>query len=132
MKHQVISPDVLALGPEDHAVLGSEDHAVLRPEDLAAFRAALLAQRRFHLARLRDVQATGTVRTGTPEAAAHARKAASARMMLTDVEAALIRIDEGRYGACHRCAEPIPRAQLEVVPHARYCGSCRRGRGARR
>lgn len=116
MNHQVLSPAAPGLGPEDLAVL----------------RTDLLAQRRFHLACLRDLLAScGGSGTGTADTA-HARRTASARMMLTDVEAALTRIDEGRYGACEGCAEPIARAHLEVVPHARYCGGCRRARRGRR
>jgi RNA polymerase-binding transcription factor DksA len=48
-------------------------------------------------------------------------------MVLSDVEAALERMDQGRYGLCQVCARPIPLERLTVVPQARYCGRCPRG-----
>uniref|UniRef100_UPI0035569532 TraR/DksA family transcriptional regulator n=1 Tax=Streptomyces zhihengii TaxID=1818004 RepID=UPI0035569532 len=60
------------------------------------------------------------------------RLAASARMVLADVEAALARMEEGRYGSCHLCARPIALARLTVVPQARYCGRCQHVREAGR
>ncbi|MEU4130564.1 TraR/DksA C4-type zinc finger protein [Streptomyces wuyuanensis] len=58
--------------------------------------------------------------------------AASARMVLADVEAALRRMDEGRYGACHLCRRPIARERLMIVPQARYCSRCQQVREAGR
>lgn len=54
--------------------------------------------------------------------------AASARMVLADVEAALERMDRGCYGACHLCTRLIPLALLTIVPQARYCARCHRVR----
>lgn len=51
-------------------------------------------------------------------------------MVLADVEAALERMREGRYGICPLCREPIPLNHLVVVPQARYCGRCLQARGA--
>lgn len=39
---------------------------------------------------------------------------------LTDVEDALRRIDEGRYGICEATGEPISEERLEANPAARY------------
>lgn len=52
---------------------------------------------------------------------------------LAQVDAALARLDEGRYGECLGCGEPIPFARLFVQPAAPRCASCqavqeRRGR----
>ncbi|MEU4146959.1 TraR/DksA family transcriptional regulator [Streptomyces parvulus] len=58
--------------------------------------------------------------------------AASARMVLADVEAALRRLAEGRYGDCQLCRRPIDRAHLMIVPQARYCARCRQVREAGR
>lgn len=40
---------------------------------------------------------------------------------LADVEDALRRLDEGRYGLCDACGQPIADARLEAKPAARYC-----------
>jgi RNA polymerase-binding transcription factor DksA len=51
---------------------------------------------------------------------------------LADIEAALERIDHGRYGRCEDCGEKIPAARLEVLPHTPLCVECaaRQERGA--
>jgi DnaK suppressor protein len=41
------------------------------------------------------------------------------------VELALQRLDEGGYGMCEGCAEPIPVERLEVFPSATSCVSCK-------
>jgi DnaK suppressor protein len=43
------------------------------------------------------------------------------RDQLDDVERALTRLDEGRYGECEACGAPIGEARLEVMPAARHC-----------
>ena len=40
---------------------------------------------------------------------------------LADVEAALLRLDEDRYGLCEACGQPIAEGRLEAKPAARYC-----------
>lgn len=42
----------------------------------------------------------------------------------TRVDAALIRIDEGRYGVCCACHAPIESHRLEAVPEAAFCAEC--------
>ncbi|MFF9554331.1 TraR/DksA family transcriptional regulator [Streptomyces albus] len=68
----------------------------------------------------------------SPQAEVSAQLAACARMVLADVEAALERMDQGRYGLCHLCARPIARERLMIVPQARYCARCQLVRGAGR
>ncbi|MBC2960223.1 TraR/DksA C4-type zinc finger protein [Nocardioides deserti] len=43
---------------------------------------------------------------------------------LTEIEAALIRLDTGGYGICERCGRAIPAERLEVRPDARRCVAC--------
>lgn len=43
---------------------------------------------------------------------------------LRQVRAALARIEEGSYGYCLACGEPIPAKRLDVVPWAAYCVRC--------
>ncbi len=40
------------------------------------------------------------------------------------IEAALARIEAGEYGFCVNCGKPIPRARLEILPHAPRCAQC--------
>ncbi len=47
--------------------------------------------------------------------------AASLQDQLDDVEGALTRLDDGTYGTCEACGEPIPAARLEAMPVARTC-----------
>jgi len=43
---------------------------------------------------------------------------------IRDIEAALERIDTGRYGVCVKCEEPIERKRLEAYPTAKRCLPC--------
>ena len=43
---------------------------------------------------------------------------------LAEVQAALERIDDGRYGLCERCGAAISYVRLEAIPYARRCVSC--------
>lgn len=50
----------------------------------------------------------------------------SARRRLAEVEAALTRRAEGRYGVCESCGRPIAAERLAVRPAARTCIDCAR------
>ncbi|MER5438182.1 TraR/DksA C4-type zinc finger protein [Streptomyces sp. NPDC002790] len=102
----------------------------LSPKDLAALRDNLHEQRRFREDQLRQINAAAS-RVGRPSLRHSAARAevqetlaACARMVLADVEAALDRLAEGRYGRCHRCRHTIDRDRLRIVPQARYCTLC--------
>jgi DnaK suppressor protein len=41
-----------------------------------------------------------------------------------EARAAIERIDQGTYGLCERCGQPIPKGRLEVIPYARTCVKC--------
>jgi DnaK suppressor protein len=41
--------------------------------------------------------------------------------LLTEVEAALKRIEDGTYGYCVGCSKPIPEKRLEAIPWASRC-----------
>lgn len=47
-----------------------------------------------------------------------------ARRSLDEIDAALERLDAGRYGVCERCAARIPVARLAARPTARRCVPC--------
>ena len=40
---------------------------------------------------------------------------------LADVERALRRVEDGKYGACEACGRKIPQSRLEAIPAARFC-----------
>ncbi len=46
------------------------------------------------------------------------------RMRLKDVDESLDRIENGTYGICEECGEPIGLKRLEVKPVAKYCVPC--------
>lgn len=43
---------------------------------------------------------------------------------VADIDQALLRIKEGRYGICARCSQPIDERRLEALPTARYDAAC--------
>ncbi|MFP5257348.1 MAG: TraR/DksA family transcriptional regulator [Acidimicrobiia bacterium] len=46
---------------------------------------------------------------------------AQLRAELDEVETALRKLDEGTYGVCETCHQPIAPARLEAKPAARFC-----------
>src|SRR6266481_2329687 len=52
------------------------------------------------------------------------QQSSSARDLLLLVQAALRRDDEGGYGRCVECGEPMHKKRLEAVPWARHCVAC--------
>jgi len=50
--------------------------------------------------------------------------AGNLRESLNDVEAAIVKLDNGTFGACEGCGNPIPPARLEAKPAARLCMEC--------
>jgi RNA polymerase-binding transcription factor DksA len=92
----------------------------------------LQEQRLFRQEQLRQIDAAPAARANRPPGPRATGQdevrdalAASARMVLSDVEAALERMREGRYGICPLCRAAIARNRLVIVPQARYCGRCR-------
>lgn len=47
--------------------------------------------------------------------------AAQLREQLDDIERALTKLDDGTYGVCEVCGEPIAEARLAAIPAARFC-----------
>lgn len=46
---------------------------------------------------------------------------------VTQIKAALQRIEDGTYGTCVRCGEEIPEKRLELLPHTPLCTGCMAG-----
>jgi len=47
-----------------------------------------------------------------------------ANIHLRAVDDALARLDDGTYGTCVRCGQPIAAARLEALPWAAHCIDC--------
>jgi RNA polymerase-binding transcription factor DksA len=43
---------------------------------------------------------------------------------IRDLQAALLRIDDGTYGSCADCGEPISDGRLAAIPEATLCVKC--------
>ena len=50
--------------------------------------------------------------------------AGNLRESLTDVEAALVKLDNGTFGACEGCGQAISPDRLEAKPAAKLCMEC--------
>jgi RNA polymerase-binding protein DksA len=50
----------------------------------------------------------------------------SERATLEEIRDALIRIDQGTFGVCEECQNPIAKNRLQAIPYARYCITCAR------
>jgi DnaK suppressor protein len=46
------------------------------------------------------------------------------QQVLTEVAAALERIEQGTFGRCEQCQKPIPKPRLEALPYVRHCVKC--------
>ncbi len=49
----------------------------------------------------------------------------SVQALLTQVEEALARMDDGAYGICENCGRPIHPARLRAIPYAKLCIDCK-------
>lgn len=52
--------------------------------------------------------------------------ARGARTSLHQCEVALARIDDGSYGTCESCGQPVGKARLQAFPRAALCLDCKR------
>jgi RNA polymerase-binding protein DksA len=52
----------------------------------------------------------------------------NAEQLLSKIEGALSRIDDGSYGTCEACGRPIDQERLEAVPWATLCIEDKRAR----
>jgi DnaK suppressor protein len=102
---------------------------------LSDLRAALHQQRRFRVEQLDELTAAAA---DTPPTAdeprtevAHAVRAA-ATAALTEIDAALHRLEHGGYGVCKRCEAAIPLERMEILPMARLCMPCQHAEETRR
>jgi RNA polymerase-binding protein DksA len=50
----------------------------------------------------------------------------NAEQVISEIDAALGRIEDGTYGTCASCGREIPRERLEANPRASLCIDCKR------
>ena len=106
---------------------------------LPTLRQALEDQRRFRLDQLAQLTAlhdqdpTAGHQVDTLDASADnarvevsAAVEAAAHQALDDIQAALARMDAGRYGYCAQCDQAIPVERLFAIPQAPLCMHCQR------
>jgi DnaK suppressor protein len=106
--------------------------------DIETTRTALNAERDRLMAELgQPIESPGQMTYGSQAAAAshvfeQQRDLAlrdRSRMDLSRVEAALRSIDDGTYGTCTNCGNPIAAERLEAIPWAPTCIDCARKLG---
>ncbi|MEJ2558898.1 MAG: TraR/DksA C4-type zinc finger protein [Anaerolineae bacterium] len=103
------------------------DRTELQIEKLKAERERVLLD----VGRLRQAFKTevdGDVDEGDPNFAEREKVMALVRGLnrkLESIDNALRQAQDGRYGICERCREPIDPARLEVVPEATLCVKCK-------
>ena len=51
------------------------------------------------------------------------------RLLLSEVDAALVKVDDGTYGVCENCGKDIPTARMEYRPTSRYHVDCAAAEG---
>ncbi|WP_410790594.1 TraR/DksA family transcriptional regulator [Kribbella sp. C-35] len=96
--------------------------------DVAAFRADLEQHRRFRVEQLDEL--TADVSAGSNEVMDEVTSAlmAAAETALTDIDAALHRIDQGSFGLCRACGSAIALDRLMALPMASLCMLCQHAR----
>lgn len=103
--------------------------------DLDPIRAALLTERTRLLEEIGEaIVAPGQMTYGSQAAAASQVFAQQRDLALRDrsdqqlvlVNEALARLDDGTFGMCVRCGQPIAPGRLEALPWAARCIECQR------
>lgn len=105
----------------------------LTSTDLAALQEALVRLRAENEDDVEKARVTlSTLTTDQSLASASLREVvANAEYMIADgseivgrIDAALARMDQGTYGICDTCGQPIPLARLELRPYGATCVPC--------
>ena len=100
----------------------------LSDRQLGELRAMLEEQREFRheqLAQLHAPTPRGPLGSTDPEI--FRSLVSGAREALRDIQAALWRMDEGRYGRCISCGDAVEVERLEILPQTARCMACQRG-----
>ncbi|HQZ39029.1 MAG: TraR/DksA family transcriptional regulator [Acidobacteria bacterium] len=63
--------------------------------------------------------------SGNNEVHIHLRLKRTDAKILQAIDEALVRIEEGTFGVCRDCGEPIAEARLNAIPWTRVCITCK-------
>ena len=127
----------------------SESTSLLSQVDVSRFRTILLEERRRLMRALHPSQhwsagdSQGEITGDLSDYPDHPADLASetferekdltirgnARDLLERVEDALRKMDNGTYGICSNCKQPIPEGRLRAMPSAVYCVKCQSAMG---
>ncbi len=121
------------------------------PEFLAEQRRALLAERVTYLEQASSLRAeaellvaemepgdvqfdeeSGEGGTVTVDRERDLALSAQALAAVQEIDAALAKMEQGRYGVCEGCGQLIVKPRLEALPYARLCIACKSGGLSRR
>ncbi|MFG2089398.1 MULTISPECIES: TraR/DksA family transcriptional regulator [unclassified Spirillospora] len=97
------------------------------PPDGAQTRQARELLQRERQTRIAQLAVLEHEEDGAPDEASFARRE-SLQGTLEEIDAALTRLDDGTYGLCEDCREPVPAGRLEILPYARRCVRCQQRR----
>ncbi|MGI8882600.1 MAG: TraR/DksA family transcriptional regulator [Jatrophihabitans sp.] len=102
---------------------------------LTEFAAALEEQRGFRIEQLTKLDSATSrgswVSVDDPRGEVSDALRAAARNALSEIKAAVERIEAGTYGLCEACAAEIPLERLEILPAAGLCMRCAHAREQR-
>lgn len=96
-------------------------------EQLEAERAQVLLKLE-HLHEILKSEVDADLSEGDPELAEQEKTLAVAQSLerkLASIDYALRQVQNGAYGICERCGEPIDPARLEAVPETTLCLKCK-------
>jgi DnaK suppressor protein len=113
----------VSLPPDDLDLVAIRQELEVR-RDRVRTRVAALAQR----PELGSAQGFGKrIGDGTIEAVSRLTEIGVGESLergLARTERALAKLDDGTYGSCDACGDPIPRARLQAMPDGVLCLSC--------
>jgi DnaK suppressor protein len=115
-------------------LIGGARHGMvpaLSDDAMIDLHALLEEQRDFRLEQLAQLHRPdphGPLSSSNPEI--FRSLADGARAALTDVQSALWRMEDGRYGQCIACGQPMEIARLEILPQVARCMPCQRSYSA--
>ena len=112
----------------------------LKPAELQRYKALLLAKQEEILGNVASMEHQSLLRemgelsdipkdvtdagTGSFEVESILGLMDSERKLLEQIDEALKRIEDGRYGICEGGGEVIPKKRLDAIPWAKYCIDC--------
>ena len=109
------------------AVVRRAGSTAVSERSLPGIRAELDQQRRLRIDQLKELTADAaeavTAADGPRLQITHIL-VATAESALDEIDTALQRLEDGSYGICERCVEPIPWERLETLPMSRLCTTC--------